>query len=218
MIEAVIFDMDGLLFDTEGTYVDASRKVALEMGFDLGEEVFHSCVGVNHERTEAILLEASDGKLPIGEWNLRVHKKVVEKFETDGIPVKAGASTILALLEKRGFPMAVASSTSRGSVLKMVAATGFDKYFSFYSCGDEVVHSKPHPEIFLNAAAGLKADPAKCLVFEDSPAGIRAAEAAGMRPVMVPDLIPPGPEFYSLIYRVCPGLNYAVNIIDELLN
>jgi HAD superfamily hydrolase (TIGR01509 family) len=218
VINAVIFDMDGLLLDTEGTYLSFSREVAAEMGFPLEEEVFHRCIGIPHNKTTAIVREATGGKMDVEQWARGVHKKVFQFFSKEGVKIKAGAVPLLETLKSRGLPLAVASSTHREGVLQLLAGADLVDYFQYFSCGDEVKNSKPDPEIFLKAAGGLGIDPQDCLVFEDSPAGIRAAAAAGMRPVMVPDLIMPHPDFYEHIFRVCPSLVYAGTILEELLN
>ena len=218
MINGVIFDMDGLLLDTEGTYLSFSREVAAEMGFPLEEEVFHRCIGIPHTGTSAIVREATGGKMDVERWAHGVHEKVFRFFSEEGVKVKAGAVPLLETLRNRGLPLGVASSTHREGVLQLLSGSGLSSYFRYFSCGDEVTKSKPDPEIFLKAAGGLGLDPRECLVFEDSPAGIRAASAAGMRAVMVPDLIMPQPDFYEHIFRVCPSLVYAGTILDELLN
>lgn len=218
MINGVIFDMDGLLLDTEGTYLSFSREVAAEMGFPLEEEVFHRCIGIPHDKTTAVVREATGGKIDVDLWARGVHEKVFRFFSEEGVKIKAGAVPLLETLKCRGLPLGVASSTHREGVLKLLTGAGLVEYFRFFSCGDEVKNSKPDPEIFLKAAEGLGIDPRECLVFEDSPAGIRAASAAGMRAVMVPDLIMPRPDFYEHVFRVCPSLVYAGTILEELLN
>ena len=188
------------------------------MGFPLEEEVFHRCIGIPHNETSAIVLDATEGKMDVAQWAHRVHERVFRFFSEGEIKIKAGAVPLLETLKSRGLPMAVASSTHREGVMQLLTGAGLAEYFKYFSCGDEVAKSKPDPEIFLKAAGGLGIEPQECLVFEDSPAGIRAASAAGMRAVMVPDLIMPLPDFYEHIFRVCPSLVYAGTILDELLN
>ncbi|MBI9101700.1 MAG: HAD family phosphatase [Spirochaetales bacterium] len=217
-IKAVIFDMDGLLFDTESLYIGESKKIVESMGHHIPDAVYLDCVGASHPRTREILIENLGGDFPLEEWEKRIHHQVIEHLETRGVDKKSGVDGILSALKAQHIPMAVASSTRRKNVEGLLKLGGIRDYFDYLVCGDEVKHSKPDPEIFLKAAGALEIKPANCLVFEDSFQGIRAANAAGMRPVMIPDLKQPDSEISGLCFRVCDSLLTAENLLSELLS
>ena len=216
-IEAVIFDMDGLLFNTEKLYIVESKKVVEKLGFQIPDEVYLECAGASHERTMEILTDSLGPDFPLEEWHRMIHEQVIHRINTEGVKKKEGTDRILALLREKNMPLAVASSSGRKSVEGLLNMAGILEYFEKIVCGDEVENSKPHPEIFLKTAGAIDKSPDSCMVFEDSFQGIRAAHAAGMRPVMVPDLRSPDTDIIKLCFRVCSSLDYAAEIIDELL-
>ena len=136
---------------------------------------------------------------------------MVEREKTD-LQLKPGAADLLPALKKAGYRLAVASSSPRDMVLTNLGRTGIDSYFDVVVCGDEVSRGKPDPDIFLLAAERLGLLPGDCYVLEDSPNGLLAARAAGCRPVMIPDLVPPAPEFAGFA-SVYPDLTAFGNAI-----
>lgn len=215
-IEAVIFDMDGLLLNTECLYIDESKKVVESMGHHIPDEIYLECVGTSHSMTRAILLEHLGSDFPLEEWEEKIHHRVVSCFENNGVEKMAGVESLLEALREMGIPMAVASSTRRKNVEGLLKMGGIREYFDYLVCGDEVKQSKPNPEIFLKAANALSVSPESCLVFEDSFMGIRAAYAAGMRPVMIPDLKNPDDEISRLCFRILPSLDEAEKQLFDL--
>ena len=131
-----------------------------------------------------------------------------------GVPLKPGCREILASLHARGIPMAIGSSGRRAQIESNLSVSGFTSYFFAIASGDEVLHGKPAPDIFLLAAKRLGVPPADCYVFEDSPNGIRAAHAAGMKPILIPDLMPVTEEIASLTVGVYKVLTDA---LEELM-
>lgn len=140
-------------------------------------------------------------------------RRVAEEL-AGGVPLKPGCREILASLHARGIPMAIGSSGRRAQIESNLSVSGLTSYFSAIASGDEVLHGKPAPDIFLLAAKRLGVSPADCYVFEDSPNGIRAAHAAGMKPILIPDLMPVTEEIASLTVGVYKVLTDA---LEELV-
>ena len=203
---SVIFDMDGVLLDTEPLVQKAWSVLAERHGIPDLCDAIKTCTGARRaERAELLKKYYHDPDFPAMEL-MDESSKVFFTLYDRLVPVKPGAEECIRFLEERGVPMAVASSTSSRVVKEQLSALGFYDRFGAVICGDMVTHSKPHPEIFLTAAQSIGSAPENCFVIEDSYNGIRAAHAAGMRPVMVPDLLPPTPEIEALCEAVLPSL------------
>ena len=134
-----------------------------------------------------------------------------DHYEREGLPLKSGARELLSALNGSGTPLALASSTRTETVRRELRDAGLLDFFDVVIGGDQVTRSKPHPEIFLRAAAELGTAPEECCVIEDSFNGIRAAAAAGMHPLMVPDMLQPDEEILALAERVFPSLHEVRN-------
>ena len=224
----VLFDMDGVIFDTEHLAVRVWKKAAEELGIPDVEQVFYSCIGTTLVRTREILRAHYGEDFPQEQFDRCVRKHYFEHYDRFGLPVKTGAEETLAFLKGKNVPLAIASSTRSEMVRRELQDAGLLTYFDAVVGGDLVTHSKPHPEIFLRAAETLNAKPAEAFVIEDSYNGIRAAAAAGMHPLMVPDMLPPTEEIRSLAERIFPSLHevrafFAARIAEggenhELLN
>ena len=208
---AVIFDMDGVLFDSESVYIEGYVKFASEYA-DIRETCM-ACIGSNGRRTKEIFLEKYGESFPFDPY----YKKVKAYVQSHPIPLKKGAVDILKFLFEKNIPLALASSTSTSSVMKMLKEADLLRYFDKIICGDMVSHSKPHPEIFLKAAEELGLVPERCYVIEDSYNGIRAAYNAQMIPVMVPDMLEPDEEIKVLLRYYFCDLPAAQAFFEELL-
>jgi HAD superfamily hydrolase (TIGR01509 family) len=211
-VSAIIFDMDGLMFDTERLARDAWRRAMAERGYALDDEVYLTAVGRTVEGACRAFVDAFGPGLPIADIESAKARYLSEMLEP-APPLKDGLLPLLDGLEARGLPMAVASATARAEVERRLAAVGLLVRFGAVVGGDEVARGKPAPDLFLLAAERLGASPAECLVFEDSEAGVTAAAAAGMAVVMVPDLVEPSSSARALARAVLPSLEDALAVV-----
>lgn len=211
--DAVLFDMDGLLLDSERLSMESFSATTQAFGLGDHETVFMSVIGSNEMSLLAILEEALGDRVDIPEfrqaWAARYHTMVTE----GELPLKSGVLELLDWLGQRKIRMAVATSSSTPIATTKLRRTGIIDHFDHIVGGDTVINSKPHPEIFLKAAARVGADPVRTLVLEDSTNGVRAGVAGGFTVIQVPDLVAPSAELLSLGHRVCSSL---LDVIDWL--
>jgi HAD superfamily hydrolase (TIGR01509 family) len=194
---AWVFDMDGLLLDTERLSRRAFHAAADDLGVNLPEDAFFDLIGrPAREIHRRLALRLGDEELT-NRMDARsdMHYEI---FLAQGVPVKDGAVELLDWLDARKLPCAVATSTRTAKAERKLAAAGLAKYFRAVIGGDQVEHGKPAPDVYLRAAMLLGVKPAQCGVLEDSEPGLRAAHAAGARVVWVPDLAPVAPEVSAL--------------------
>lgn len=218
MIKAVIFDMDGILFDTERIAMQSWEKAGKDLGVTGMGEIVPSVLGLNSMASWEIISQRVGEDFPYDEFRKIAREYSFAYFEKYGVPVKDGVRIALSYLKKKGYLTAVGTSTSRNSAMHHFEQTGLTEYFDAFACGDEIEHSKPEPDVFLLAAKRLGVSPECCMVMEDSPNGLKAASAAGMIPVMVPDLVaaedvPEGSFAYQL-----KSLAQLPQLLQELEN
>ena len=211
---AVLFDMDGVIFDSERACLSVWQELALELSLQGIDQVFLRCVGTNKPRTAEILREAYPD-LDYASFDAAVRARFQTRWGQGRLPVKPGAEKVLRALRDARVPLALASSTERAVVERELREAGLLQFFDALICGDQVRRSKPDPEIFLLAARALGKEPKNCYVIEDSFNGVRAAAAAGMHPLMVPDLLPPDGEMERLSERILPDLAAALDYLRE---
>ncbi len=217
MIEAVIFDMDGLMVDTERLARRFWFMAFEEFGATPTDEQYLSIVGRNAVDSTAVLREALGADFPVEECRARMRELYYAAIVESGIPVKPGLRELVDFLKAESIRYAVATSTARDITLRKLEMTNLISDFGTIVAGDEITNGKPDPEIFLKAAGLIGAAPEKTVVLEDSFNGIRAAHAAGMIPIMVPDLAQPTDEIRALTHAVVPSLREAREIILRLL-
>lgn len=214
-MRAVVFDMDGILFDTERVCQDSWVEVAKRRGLPGMEEVFPRCIGLNSSGSRQIVLEAYGKDFDYEVFRAETSVWFWNYIEANGLPVMPGAETLLGWLKENGWVVGLASSTKRSSVLKHLDQAGFAEYFSAVVTGDMVEYSKPRPDIYLLACRELGVKPEEAYAIEDSPNGIRSAHAAGMKPLMVPDMIAPDEEMRRLSFRIFENLNQVLAYLKE---
>jgi HAD superfamily hydrolase (TIGR01509 family) len=212
---AVLFDMDGLLIESERVLLECWRIAARERALDLDDGLWLSMIGLHEAACRQLLIDrvgAAHASALVDELEMHYGQRVEA-----GLPVKADAPHMLDWLARCDVPRAVATSTARQRALLKLERGGLLSYFSAVACGDEVEHPKPAPDVYLLAARRLDVDPARCVVLEDSAPGVRAALAAGMTPIQVPDLVAPDAATRALGHRIAPSLRQAQALLAPAL-
>lgn len=204
--KAVVFDMDGVLFDTEMICLEAWKQVGEDYHIEDIERTAIGCIGLNLTDTKAFFQNKYGADIDFAFYKEECSRHIREKIEKDGLPLKPGVKEILTFLKNRECRIALASSTAKSGVLKHIDRAGISQFFEVVIGGDMIEHSKPLPDIYLLACRELGIMPEQAIAIEDSPNGLRSAHAAGMYPIMVPDLIAPTPEVEALLYARCDSL------------
>jgi len=214
-IEAVLFDMDGVIFDTERVYLDVWTSVFEKYGYEMTKEVYISVMGTGRKNVIKTFLEVYGEELPIKPMYKEKDEKLLQMIETGQVPMKFGVKEILAFLRERGHKTALATSAKRERAIKQLKMANIEELFDAIVCGDEVEMGKPDPEIFLKAAKKLSVKAENCIVVEDSPAGIKAAYNAEMIGFHVEDL----KEADEEILKVCnKSFKNLMEIKEYLIN
>lgn len=216
-IKAVVFDMDGLMLDTEWLTYELTRINAAKMGYEITSDMYKQTVGKRTPDTKiyykSVFGDSFDYDV-LREKNLESYLKYIEK---NGVPKKPGIDALLKHLYKNGIKCAVATSTSEKTAVFELEKAGIYKYFSAAVFGDSIKHGKPAPDIFIEAARRLGVNCGECMCLEDSYNGIKAGCAAGMITVMVPDMLPPTEEIKQMVYAVANNLEDVIGIVEKLL-
>ena len=204
--EAVIFDMDGLMFDTERLSSQAWQAAGKRMGVNLTEAVISRFRGTTPQVSRRVCLEVFGPSFDYTAARAMRTQFLEQAIRDRGLPVKPGLKDLLSTLSDCGIPAAVASSSPLKTIQWYLSLAEITPFFQVIVSGEEVARSKPDPDCFLLAASRLQTPPASCLVLEDSENGLLAAQAAGMRSICIPDLSMPAPEILARTEAVLPSL------------
>ena len=197
-IKALIFDMDGLILDSEKIVQRAWTYVGEQLGYgDIGQHIY-GLLGSNVVRRKAYFEETFGKDFPMDQFNKLTRAKFWEITEREGLDLKPGVLELMEYAKKRGMKRVVCTSSRREHATKVLTDAGVMKYLDGCIFGDMVEHAKPDPEIYRKAGEIAEIAPKNCLALEDAPAGIRSSYAAGMNPVVVPDLLEPTEEILKL--------------------
>lgn len=205
--ELVVFDMDGTMLDTEPVSRLSWKYATETMGYTFDDEIFNKMLGTNSTQIFNLLLDMYGNESDVKRVFELSSEYYFKYFEEHGMPVKSGIYELLDKLEMLGIKKCVATSTGKKVATHKLQMAGIADRFEIIVGGDEVHVSKPNPEIFLLAAQRCGVLPSKCLVVEDSAAGVRAGFDAGMHVVLVPDMLPPSEETRRMAHYICKDLH-----------
>lgn len=203
---AVVFDMDGVIFDSERAVMACWLEIADKYGIENIKKPYFACTGTTMQRTREIMLETYGEDFPYDTYAKEASLRYHEKYDGGRLPMKPGVVELLRYLKGAGKKIALASSTRRQTVMNQLRDAKILDYFDAVICGDMVTRSKPAPDIFLKACEELSVAPERAYAVEDSYNGIRSASAGGLRPIMVPDLLPANEEMEELAEVILPSL------------
>ena len=203
---AVIFDMDGLLVDTETMFREVAMAVSADRGVDLPDAVFLRMVGLQSIASQAVILDHFGADFDYDPWMAEIWRRA-HILVAAGVAIKTGVAELLDLLDEAAIPRAVATSSGHPTVQRTLGPIGLLPRFQTIIAAGDYARGKPSPDPFLTAADRLGVDPADCLALEDSHNGVRAAHAAGMMTIMVPDLLEATDEMRALCIDIAPTLH-----------
>ena len=217
-MKAVIFDVDGTLLDTERIYMQAWKDAAAELGYEITDELLRKTRAINVKEA-ARIFESEIGNGFSYDKTRVVRVRIAEEIIQRESPIlKPGVTELLAFLQEKRIRLSVASSTHLKGTKEHLSESGILAPFEVVVGGDMVTKGKPNPDIFLKAAELLHLAPEECLVVEDSPAGIRAAHAAGMKAVLVPDQAAITQEIIEMSDVVLESLLDMPAYVEKLMN
>ncbi len=213
MFDGVIFDMDGLMVDTESIMQREVKKILQKMGYPPDENIILRLIGLTDRRTKEVLKEAFGEQFDYDLFlKLLLEKKEIAFYEEE-IGIKKGLMELANYLKKENIKSIVATGSVRKHMDFILKKAGILDDFPFSVCGDEVERGKPFPDIFLKAAEKLKLPPERCLILEDSQNGIIAAKNAGMPVIFIKDLVTPEKQYMEYVYAECSDLSEVIRYL-----
>jgi len=210
MIKGAVFDMDGLMTDTEKLYLRYWKEAAADFGYDMQNEHVYAIRSLARKYSIPKLKSFFGEDFPTEEVRARRTELINAHIEKYGIDVKKGLFELLDFLSSKGIKLAVATATPRERALHCLEKIDALRYFDAVICGDMIESGKPDPDIYLTAARELGLPPEQCAAFEDSPNGIKAAHSAGCHAIMIPDMTQPDEEIIPLLSAVYDDLEQAI--------
>lgn len=215
-IDAIIFDMDGVLIDSERRSFECYQKILEEYGYEMDEKFYVKFIGRNVDGIKTIIKEGYGADFPVDVIYEKKSKLASEVTDKNGVIIKPGVHELLDYLNKNNYKIAVATSTRRERALQLLEKAEIKNKVNYVICGDQVEISKPNPEIFLKAAIGLEVSAEKCMVIEDSDAGITAAHAAKMIGIHVPDMKLLEDDTKNLAFKIFDNLLQVKEYLEEI--
>ncbi|WP_195954616.1 HAD family hydrolase [Clostridium tertium] len=214
-LKLVIFDMDGLIFDTERLSYESWKEAAKEFNIDFDLNLLYKLLGTNHESVRNTLHNEFENKINVDNYIMERNNIYLSKIMNGEVEKKKGIEEILKYLTDKNIKKAVATSSNREIAYKLLKDAGIYDYYDYILCGDEVKKSKPNPEVFLRVAEKLDIPANQCMVLEDSEAGTIAASRAKMTPVIIPDLKNPSEDIEKLAFKKLNNLEEVINLIED---
>lgn len=216
-MKLVIFDMDGLMFDTETVDMRCFKEAAKEFGYELKDEFLMSLIGMNESDTFLKVKKEFGENFPISKIRALTWEKKMAFFYQNGLPMKKGLKELLGYLKKKEIKLAVASSSPSKIIEEYLTISNMENEFDYIMAGDRVDHSKPDPEIFLKVLEHFGFSGNEALVLEDSDNGILASYRANIPVICVPDIVNNKPEILAYTYKTLPSLLEVKATIEKIL-
>ncbi len=214
MIKAVIFDMDGLMIDSERVTFECYQEILKAMDLTMSEEFYVTLLGKPIKGIFQRFYDTYGNDFPIEKVIDDVHALMAKRFETEGVPIKKGLKTLLVYLKENQYKTIVATSSNRDRVDTILTQAGLMDYFDDSICGDEVTKGKPDPEVFLKSCEKLNVNGNEAIVLEDSEAGIQAAFSAKIKVICVPDMKYPEEEYAKMTYHIVDSLDQVIPFLQ----
>ncbi len=216
MIKAVIFDMDGLMIDSERVTFECYQEILKGMNLTMDEEFYKTLLGKPLKGIYQRFYDVYGNDFPIEDVIKDVHALMAQRFETEGVPVKTGLKSLLEYLKINNYKTIVATSSNRDRVDTILAQAQITDYFDDSICGDEVTKGKPNPEVFLKSCQKLGVSVDEAIVLEDSEAGIQASYDAGIKVICIPDMKYPEKQYEEKTFKIFKDLNDVTNYLKNL--
>lgn len=216
-VKLVIFDMDGLIFDTERLSYESWREAANKFNINFDLNLLYKLLGTNHESVRNTLHNEFENKINVDDYIMERNNIYLSKIMNGEVEKKKGVEELLKYLNDKNIKKAVATSSNREVAYKLLKDADIYNYYDYILCGDEVKKSKPNPEVFLKVAEKLDIPANQCMVLEDSEAGTIAASRARMIPIIIPDLKEPSEDIENLAFKKLNDLSEVINLIENSL-
>lgn len=213
MIKAIIFDMDGLMIDSERVTFECYQERLKDMNLTMDEEFYKTLLGKPIKGIYQRFYDVYGNDFPIENVIQDVHQLMAERFETEGVPVKKGLVELLHYLKDNNYKTIVATSSNRDRVDKILAQAKITEFFDDSICGDEVTKGKPNPEVFLKSCQKLGVNVDEAIVLEDSEAGIQAAYSGNIDVICIPDMKYPEQEFEKMTTKILDSLDQVIDFL-----
>lgn len=216
MIKAIIFDMDGLMIDSERVTFECYQERLKDMNLTMDEEFYKTLLGKPIKGIYQRFYDVYGNDFPIETVIQDVHQLMAERFETEGVPVKKGLVELLHYLKDNNYKTIVATSSNRNRVDKILAQAKITKFFDDSICGDEVTKGKPNPEVFLKSCQKLGVNTDEAIVLEDSEAGIQASYDANIKVICIPDMKYPEKQYEEKTFKILKDLTEVTAYLKSL--
>lgn len=216
MIKAIIFDMDGLMIDSERVTFECYQERLKDMNLTMDEEFYKTLLGKPIKGIYQRFYDVYGNDFPIQNVIQDVHQLMAERFETEGVPVKKGLVELLHYLKDNNYKTIVATSSNRDRVDKILAQAKITEFFDDSICGDEVTKGKPNPEVFLKSCQKLGVKVDEAIVLEDSEAGIQASYDANIKVICIPDMKYPEKQYEEKTFKILKDLTEVTVYLKSL--
>ena len=216
MIKAIIFDMDGLMIDSERVTFECYQEILKGMNLTMDEEFYKTLLGKPLKGIYQRFYDVYGNHFPIEDVIKDVHALMAKRFETEGVPIKTGLKSLLEYLKENNYKTIVATSSNRDRVDTILSQAQITDYFDDSICGDEVTKGKPNPEVFLKSCQKLGVNVDEAIVLEDSEAGIQASYDAGIKVICIPDMKYPEKQYEEKTFKILKDLNDVTEYLKSL--